>query len=163
MGVRGITLRIPELDTQFIFRVRPEAIPGDLRPMWRIAALLVILLTSRAGKTSFGRLHLLNWAIHSRENRQIIRDVLSRRMAPDAVVVRIEPSLNRAVDLARGEGLVDVTGNRVLLTARGKTFAVVIWKHPALLADEKDFLQEVKGLLTEQFVRDLFTGRRRVS
>lgn len=155
------SLSIPELDTPFIFRSRPEAIPGDLRPLWRIGMVLLVLhIASRGGKSSFRRLHVLNWAIRTSENRKSLRDMIAGKIAPDTVIVRIEPSLNRAVDLAHGEGLVDrVVGDRICRTQRGQTAATALYKEPSIFVEEKRFLEEFGKTLTEQMVNNLLSGR----
>ena len=152
---------IPELNIPFVFRERPEAIPGDLRPLWRIGLLLLMLyMASRGGKSSFGRLHVLNWAIRSKEGRDALLRVLEGRLYPGMVVVRIEPSLNRAVDLAHGEGLVKrVRGDRIELTARGQVEAIRILEHKKLYASEREYLNIVAKRVTEKLVTELFKGQ----
>ena len=57
-------------DQALRFKRRPMAIAAELRPDWKIAALLLILhLSSRGGKSSLRRLHILNWALRSVKNR----------------------------------------------------------------------------------------------
>ena len=62
---------VPELDAEFIFRRRPLALPGDLRPRWRIG-LLALLLNNccRQQRSSLTRLHVLNWAVRSEANHE---------------------------------------------------------------------------------------------
>lgn len=154
-------IMIPELDTPFVFRSRPEAIPGDIRPMWRIGTLLLILhLASRGGKSSFGRLHVLNWAIRNRSNRLALARIVKGDVAPDAVIVRIEPSLNQAVDLAHAEGLIDrVGGNRIRLTARGDAQARILTVHATLFSAEREYLHELGKGVTEGLVRSVFAQK----
>lgn len=149
---------IPELDTPFVFRERPEAIPGDLRPLWRIGLVLLMLhLSSRGGKSSFGRLHVLNWAIRSEDGRRALLGILNGNLFPGTVVVRIEPSLNRAVDYAHGERLVErVQGNRIQLTNHGNAEAKGILEHEELYRNERSFLYDVSKRVTESLVKELF-------
>lgn len=155
------TLSIPELDTPFIFESRPEAIPGDFRPLWRIGTLLLILLVaSRGGKSSLVRLHVLNWAIRTPQNRQNLKNVILGKIKTEAVLVRIEPSLNRAVDLAQGEGLVcRDASSHICLTPRGKSTAETICGEPSVFAEERTFLMEIGKKVTEKLVQHLFTAR----
>ena len=151
---------IPELRTPIVFTSRPEAIPGDFRPLWRIGILLLILfLASRGCKSSLVRLHVLNWALRSLQNQQNLKDVVAGKMKPDAVLVRIEPSLNRAVDLAHGEGLVNRNADgRLSLTSRGKIAGETLCKEPAVFEGEKKFLGEIGKGVTEVFVNSFFKG-----
>jgi len=155
------SITIPELDTPFVFREQPEAIPGDLRPLWRIGLLLLILhLSSRGGKSSFGRLHVLNWALRSEDGQEALLGILGRKLFPGTVVVRIEPSLNRAVDFAHGERLVErVPGDRIQLTTRGEKEAKRMLARKGLYERERHFLNTVGKKVTEILVKELFAGR----
>lgn len=152
------SFEIPELDTPFVFNGRPESIPGDLRPLWRIGVLLLMLYMASWGKkSSFGRLHVLNWALRSDEGRDALLGILEGRLNPGTVVVRIEPSLNRAVDFAHGEGLLKkVGGDRVQLTSTGEAEAKRILDQDELFARERRYLEQVGKRLTEALVTDLF-------
>ena len=150
---------VPELDAPFLFRSRPESIPGDFRPVWRIGLLLLILhVASRGSRSSFGRLHVMNWGIRSRHNHKVLQDMLAGRLRPDTVLVRIEPSLNRAVDLAHGEGLIErVAGDRVRLTTRGEAEADKLLEQKDVYVVEKDFLNALGKHITEAFVDALYS------
>jgi len=153
-------IEIPALDTPFVFNERPECIPGDLRPLWRIGLLLLMLyMASRGKKSSFGRLHVLNWALRSDEGRVALLGILEGRRLPGTVVVRIEPSLNRAVDFALGELLLrKVGGDRVELTSAGEAEAKRILEQDELFVSEREYLGKVHKRLTERLVSDLFGG-----
>lgn len=151
----------PELDTPFVFRERPESIPGDLRPLWRIGLVLLMLrLASRGGRSSFGRLHVLNWALRSKDGREALVGILDGQLFPGRVVARIEPSLNRAVDYAHGEGLLRrVQGDRIELTERGEDAAKQILKQGELYKSEREFLEGIGKRVTERLVNELFGGK----
>jgi hypothetical protein len=153
-------INIEELDTPFVFRSRPEAIPGDFRPLWRIGILLLILfIASRGSRSSSGRLHVLNWAIRTPDNRQTLINLIDGKTKPDTIVVRIEPSLNRAVNLAFGEGLVDRVSNRISLTLIGQKAAKILYNETNIFIEEKKFLEVIGKRLTEQLVQHLLSGR----
>jgi hypothetical protein len=151
---------IRELNTEFVFRQRPEAIPGDLRPIWRIGLVLLMLyMASRGGKSSFGKLHVLNWALRSQEGRKVLLDILERRLSPGTVIVRIEPSLNRAVDLAHGECLVKRNKVGIELTSQGQAEAKRILEQKDIYLQEKEFLNAAGKRVTEKLVKELFCGQ----
>ncbi len=152
---------IPELNTPFVFKERPESIPGDLRPLWRIGLVLLMLYAASRGKrSSFGRLHVLNWALRSDEGRDALLGILKGQLFPGTVVVRIEPSLNRAVDFAHGEGLLKkVGGAHIVLTSHGEAEAKRLFEHKELYVSERDYLEQVGKKLTEKLVNDLFGGQ----
>jgi hypothetical protein len=154
-----IALNFDDLETAFVFRSRPKSIPGDLRPLWRIGIILLILrLASWGKKSSLGRLHVLNWAIRTEENREELEEVIAGNISPDTVIVRIEPSLNRAIDFAHGEGLLEfVSGDRVQLTPIGKSATNKLLNQDNLFREEKLFLRRIgKTGLTEKIVKELF-------
>lgn len=54
----------------FIFTLRANPIPGDLRPEWRITVLLLMILrVGHGGSLSLKKAHLLNWAVRSHQAR----------------------------------------------------------------------------------------------
>src|SRR5689334_6792274 len=114
-------LFIPELDSPFVFRRRAVPVPGDLRPLWRINLILLLLRKCcRGGRSSFARLHVLSWASLSFENRTLLVRALDGEETVESIIVRVEPSLNRAVDFAVGEGFIRrVNGDRYELTPTG--------------------------------------------
>jgi len=154
-------INIPELETKMVFMARPESIPGDMRPLWRIGILLLILdIASRGGKSSFGRLHMLNWALRTRRNYELLTQLTSKEAKPGSIVVRVEPSLNRAVDFAHGEGLLEhVAGDRICLTQRGKDEAKKLRNEDEIFVEEKEFLNQLGNKLTEKLVKEIYSAR----
>lgn len=149
--------------SSFVFRRRTESIPADMRPVWRIALILLVLqLSSRGGKSSFGRLQLFNWALLHQEGKSALLDVLAGNNSPTAVMVRIEPSLNRAVDFASAAGLVKiVNGDRVEITSVGQSEVRRIIDAKDLFLAEIAFLNSVGRAVTETLVAEIFRSNRR--
>lgn len=147
-----------------VFRSQPESIPGDFRPLWRICVVILFLrLASIGNKASLSKIHVLNWAIHTKENRENLLKVINEGMRPDLLIVRVEPSLNRAIEFAHGEGLIERrTGNKIQLTARGIHVADQLFERDDLLVEEKKFLNALgKNKLTENMIGTLFREGRR--
>jgi len=157
----GLLFSIPELDAKFIFRRRPVALPGDLRPTWRIGLLMLLLRQCcRQQRSSLTRLHVLNWAVRSEANRGDLTALLEGRLAPDALIVRFEPAFNRAIDFAIGEGLVNrVDGSRIELTDAGKAFAEEIAMDPNLFIPEKGLVGAIGQKASEALVDNIFGKR----
>lgn len=152
---------IPELNAEFIFRRRPLALPGDLRPTWRIS-LLVLLLSQccRQQRSSLTRLHVLNWAVRSEANHEDLTSLIEGRLSPDALIVRFEPAFNRAIDFAIGEGLVKrVDGSRIELTDPGKAFAEEISKDSTVFIIQKKYIGAIRQKVSEALIDGIF-GRR---
>jgi len=149
-----------------VFAERPMPLPVDFRPAWRLGLLLLILkICCRGGQSSLERLNVLNWAIRTQGARETFIAFLERRSTPEAILVRFEPGLSRAIDLALGEGLLvrktTTAGSRLELTARGTGLADETNNHTDCLADEKSFLQRIKKDATEDRIRELLGWRLR--
>src|ERR1700722_20069076 len=111
-----------EKGRSFRFTRRPMAIAAELRPDWKMAAMLLILnLSSRGGKSSLRRLHILNWALRSPRNRAEFEQVREHQQPLFSFQFRFEPALGRAINLAVGEKFVEWGGgDRLQITANGK-------------------------------------------
>jgi hypothetical protein len=150
--------QLTDIEIPFRFIARPTPLAGDLRPTWRIGLILVMLLHSRGQKATLQKLHLLNSACRSDETRRAYLRYVEGEGRKDEIVPRVEPSLNRALNLARGVGLVEVEkGKNIKLTPAGLNAAREIDGRSDCLAVEKAFLREVKSFTTEGNVEDLFT------
>jgi hypothetical protein len=149
------------LDVKFKFVPRPRDLPGDLRPNWRVPLLVLMLdMCSRGGKSSLYKLHLLNWAIRSEEQRGLLLDNLSGEPDYSQIRIQVEPSFIRAIQFAVAEKLVDRLDNsRVQITERGKQFAHDIQESDSL-ASEKEFLKKIGFKLTEAWVSGFAAWRR---
>ena len=149
---------LAKLDVPFQFRRRPAPVPADLRPVWRIGLLLLMLLHSPGKKATLQKLHFVNSVCRSEKTRRLFLAYSSGAARKEEVLPRIEPSLNRAVNFARAEGLVDVENGRSLkLTDSGRELAQQIEAMPDCLDEEKAFLETASPFLTEGKVEDLFT------
>ena len=82
-----------KINVPFIFSQKPESIPPDLRPIWRIALLLLLLYSCRGNRASLKKLHVLNWAIRIPESRQRFLRYIKGESKPDDVIIRFEPSV----------------------------------------------------------------------
>jgi len=141
----------------FRFAARPIAIPPDLRPLWRLTILVLFLQRCcRQGKSSLKKLHVLNWAIRHPASRQTLLDVLEGRARPDRAIVRFDPAFNRALDLAKGEKLVEqVSGDRFQLTAKGQLVAEEAMKDEECMTSEKWFMSQIASQVTEAKINKL--------
>ena len=148
---------ISQLDVNILFRSRPVAVPPDLRPLWRVSILLLILRKCcRNSRCSFYKAHILNWSVRTRETRSVLLQYLRGTVPPDEVLVRIEPELNRAVDFAQGFGYVRVVGGQhIELMPAGTEMAARIDQSSAL-ATEMRYLLEVGQNLTEEKAGHIF-------
>lgn len=148
------------LEVPFTFSKRPVAIPGDMRPLWRIALITLFLhISSRGAKSSLTRLHSLNWLSKSQTSRNQLIRLLAKERLDGPIIVRYEPSFNRAIDLATGEGFISrFDGNKLALTPKGARFAKEIESDSDTLELEKVFLRELGKRFTEAISSSITDG-----
>lgn len=148
-------------DVPFSFEERPIPVPADLRPAWRIPMLLLIVSSCRAQQASWRQLHLLNWAVRTPASRKLLQDVMEGSTPLDKAIVRYEPSLGRAVDLAVGEGFATWGKGRILsLTEEGKEIVRQLHGQADLFVSEKLFLAKVGSSISQALVSRLLEWRR---
>lgn len=145
----------------FRFTRRPMAIAAELRPDWKIGAVLLILhLSSHGGKSSLRRLHILNWALRSSKNRAEFEQVREHQQPLFSFQFRFEPALGRAINLAVGEKLIEwVGGDRLQITAKGKRWVTEILKDEDVMQEERDFLKRIGRSITEPVATEMITVR----
>lgn len=154
---------IPELDTLFLFQRQPVSIPADMRPGWRICIIILLLrMCCRQNRSTFGRVHVLSWAVRTSGTRCDLISVLNGEDSLDSLLVRIEPSVNRAVDLASGASILKLSGDRIEITGNSIELADRLIEADSIFSDEKEFFSTIGKRVTEDFVKRLFStaGRR---
>jgi len=138
-------------DVRFDFIERPDTTPADFRPLWRMALLVLILDKCWGQRASIGQVHVLNWAIRTKQSRDAFLSFQKGSVSYERAIVRFEPSLNRAIDFAFGEGLIRKRANDVIeMTIKGRAWADKILNSPELLSEERGFLTGIKGKITQQ-------------
>ena len=123
-----------------------------------MSLVLLMLLHSRGKKATLQKLHVLNSACRSMGTRSDFLRYVQGEARKDEIIPRVEPSLNRALNLARGEGLVEIeNGKNIKLTSAGLKLAKQLDETSDCLDAEKAFLTKVGSFATEGRVEDLFT------
>lgn len=142
---------IDGIRTGFIFRSRPDPLPPEMRPEWRIAVLVLALQKCGwGGKMTLKKAHVVNWAVRDQASRETFLRMMKGDRQMEDVVVRFDPAFNRALDFAVGEGLVALekktTGLVIELLSAGKELAETIEKHDDCLNEERAFFDAVKKI-----------------
>ncbi|MPY19077.1 hypothetical protein [Paenibacillus glucanolyticus] len=148
---------LDSLDIPFTFQKRPVAIPADLRVDWRIGTLVLILYIScRNSRATLMKLHVMNWAIRNNQGRELFLQLCAGEIGPDNIIVRFEPWLNRAVDIALAEGLIQrINGDRVELSSSGAIMAKEILKKQECFVQEKEFLHTLRKSISEAKLKNI--------
>lgn len=160
-------------EAKFVFHARHKAVPCEIRPVWRMYALALIIEKCWGSKASVEQLHVLNWAMRTEESRQAFLQFLEGKRSPNQTIVRFDPALNRAVQFAYAEGVVEMlekqkkllddgekdsaTHYRVVLAPKG----VRLVRHVRSMDDcfevEKAFLDSIPQKVTQKQISMLFT------
>lgn len=148
------------LERPFEFHERPVPTPAEHRPKWRTALLVLVLGACHGRRASWHQLHVLSWACRSRANQEAFYRLASGHGELGEVVVRYDPALDRAIDLALHDGLLmRRSGEAFGLTGRAQQ--VLDWlQHGDVLTEEKEFLTRVRPV-TQTLVDALISGRSR--
>ncbi|WIY83549.1 hypothetical protein [Propionimicrobium sp. PCR01-08-3] len=149
------------LDAPMNFTSRPDPISPDFRPERRIAVCLLIVDKSRAGKATLKAMHVLSWALQSPKRIEMLANVKVGTGLLDMPLVRFEPALDRALDLAVGLGLlsrVDSGPFELTETGRAALFEV---REAGVLEREVDALAVVNGKVSNKDIERLLEWRSR--
>lgn len=149
-----------DIQLDFTFTVRSEPIPAELRPEWRISLLLLMLLRAgRAGAMSLKKAHILSSAVRTSDARERLLRMLEGDRYLEDVPVRIDPSLNRAIDYAIAEKVIvaQVRSNTCVLSLlpAGEAIAQQIYSASDCMQIEKAFADRLRGSLTNEKVDEL--------
>jgi hypothetical protein len=139
------------LDQPFVFRNRPISAPPDLRPVWRVPVVLLLVRACRGDRATHEQLQVLNWAIRSGVGAETLRGYLAGEIPPEQAIVRFDPALDRAVALARGLGFIDWATRFWVLTSVGRE-AVKQVDEAGVLDRERSLLAELPKPLTQAAV-----------
>jgi hypothetical protein len=147
------------INRPFVFRRRPMPIAAELRPDWKIATLLLILqISSNAGKSSLKRLHILNWDLRSPKHRAEFEQARDDPSSLFGFQFRFEPAFARAIDLAVGDELATwIGGDRLQISPKGKRWIQQIIKDESILQDERGFLKRIGKTVSESAASNMIS------
>jgi hypothetical protein len=148
------------LDLPFLFRDRPASAPSDLRPLWRVPVIMLLISCCRGEQATHEQLHVLNWAVRSSESAESLAAYLAGAIPPEHAVVRYDPALDRAASLARGIGLIVWKGRYWTLTPEGRQLLEAVRDDGEVLAREKELLRVLPKPLTQAAVAKLLRRER---
>ena len=132
------------LNTRFEFNARPAPVPADIRAHWRIPLLLLIVDSCRSRRASLQQLQAIAWAAIFEESRDRFLRAFNGESNPAALLIRYDPAITRAADLAVGlDILAWENGKRLAPTATGEEVLAEILGKDDLMADERGFLSQL--------------------
>lgn len=149
------------LDIPFSFQKRETPLLPQYRVIWGLSILVLILeIGSTRKSSSIKRLHLLNWAIKSNENRQIMSKLIEDRSSIVSEFIKYDPGFTRAIEYAIADNLVEMKNNKtnkpICLIEKGTKLAKEIIATKNCLEEEKTFLRQRGKLITNELAESLF-------
>lgn len=140
----------------FTFTRRPEHLPCEMRPMWR-ASLIIIsftLVASRTSTCSLKKIHVINWLLKSEKNSN---DFGFWTINKDGVKpeVRMDPTLDRAIELLLAEKFIIHENGKYSLTDKGNQSSLELLSMNVFKKESGILLKNKKGL-TEANITKLF-------
>lgn len=109
--------------SKLLFSRKKTAVLPELRPMYKVGKILLILkICCSGGKASLLKLHLFNWAMLEPQRLQILLSSAERKELLLGVW-GIDPSLNMALNYAISEGLLcRLQNGNYKLTSKSESF-----------------------------------------
>ena len=143
------------LQADIVFDAKPDAVPYNYRISYKVSQLCLIMhICGRGNSSSLIKLHMISFALLSRQNMNNLIDFTDR--INQSVIVRFDPAVNKALTYALAYGFVvqQPTGN-YKLTDQGKNFADRIKLAGDLLVTEIRELTDLSKRLTESRIKEL--------
>ena len=149
---------LPFEDSQrIIFSQKKISIPTDLRPMYKISLILMMLkINGYSKKLSYLQIQYLNWVIKHKEKIEKLN--LSNDELPFDNI-RLDPFIDIAIEYSIGENLIKLTKQGKLeLSVKAEVFINKIIKEK-LLKDEYTILKDIGSRkITDEKIRLMIGG-----
>lgn len=130
----------------------------ELRPMYRISQIILILhLSSTKQTASLLKLQLFNWGF---QNEGRFERLLNLKETSNFPIIRFDPFLNRALNygVAMGFFLFNDKTGKFSLAEKGEVLAQRILNEDVFI-EEKKFLKAIKKSLSDTYILQLFKER----
>lgn len=140
------------------FNYRGSHLDPELRPLWRISLLILILMKLCSGnKANSKKLQALYSLVASEKKRHFYT---SDSTEQQSLNIRFDPLVDRAIDLGVGHSLFELDDSKsVALTAKGASFGKRVENDENIFILEKKFMNNFKrSHFTDKRINSLITG-----
>lgn len=138
------------------FTERATPLYPNYRPMYKVSQILMVLYYNGfAGKASLLKLHLFSWGLKSTENLEVLKIFVTSNFKNKLHFFGIESTLNRALNLAYAEKLIDFKNGSYSLLEKGRNFAESIDKDDSVFIYEKQVLKLIGKKIPEKVINNL--------
>lgn len=146
------------LDLPVRFVSVPNPISPQFRPRRRVSLCLLLIDKGWGGRLNWRSLHVLSWAVQSPERVALLGPAGAQQIQLEKPIVRFEPALDRAIDLAVGFGLVVRANSSFELTAEGENVLERV-RDSGALRREEEILSLLKRKVSAKAVDRLLEWR----
>ena len=154
--MRTINFPFEAIET-LTFHPRPQPLPASLRPVFRIALIILVLKINCRDKTaSLLKLQFFNWVLKSSSLQELIEERLTHQSVFTLELIHLDPMVNLALKYAFADNLISVTNNsRYKLTEKGDGFAErILQSEQSILTREKELLVRIGQRVSEVKLRN---------
>lgn len=145
------------LNAPFTFTKRKNFTPCDARPLWKSCLIvLVVGITGKDNSASLIKIHTANWIVKKDDHLSSFMTWGGRddRKRPN---VRLEPAIDRVINLLVSNGIVFKAEGKITLTQTGVNLFDEL-RADDVYVEEKISLTKAKKHLSEAAVKRLFQG-----
>ncbi|WDV29748.1 hypothetical protein [Aeromonas caviae] len=142
------------------FNYRGSHLDPELRPLWRISLLVLILIKLCSGnKANSKKLQALYSLVASEKKRLLYSSDINSH---DFLNIRFDPLVDRAIDLGVGHLLFKLDDAKsIVLTTKGIAFGKRIEQDDNIFILEKQFMNQFKiSHFTDKRINSLITGEK---
>lgn len=150
-----MSMRKSELEyTDIVFDAKPDAVPYNCRISYKVTQLCLIMrICGRGDACSLIKLHMISFALISRDNMQKL--VEFTKGTGSTPIVRFDPSVNRAITYAIAYRLIEHQNAKYRLTDRGRQLVEKIKNAGDLMMTEINELNTLSKKLTETKINEI--------
>jgi len=138
------------------FSPKAQPLPASLRPVYRIALIVLVLRTNSHGNAaSMLKLQFFNWLLKSSSLQELIETSLRDQRIFTLELIHLDPMVNLALKYAFADELISVTHTaKYKLTEKGVQFTERILGDPdGILARERQLLTRIGRQVSEVRLR----------
>jgi len=147
--------KLPFEYSDIVFDSKPDAVPYNYRISYKVTQLCLIMrICGRGDVCSLIKLHMISFALISQENMSKLIQYIDG--CGSVLVVRFDPSVNRALTYAIAYGLIEQQQTaKFKLTNQGRCLAEQVKLVGDLMVMEINDLKMLSKKLTESKVNEI--------
>lgn len=143
-----------QIQNDIIFTERAAAVPYNYRISYKVS-LICMIIGKCCGKSGCSaiKLQMINAATMSNKAKKELFEIISNPFIVETTLIRFDPAIIRAINLALIEGLIYRQSNRLYrLKDVGKGLVERIYKDDSIMTVEKTLFDELSSKLTEGII-----------